>query len=299
VTLGLIAFAVWMIVSTWLAPGMVIICTVILLVGFEVRPRIPNVPKDVLNRLRFPRLFGLTDQVSAEMGTRPVAGILITPRFTAGVARTGLLRRPYLEIGLPLFMILDPQERVALLSHEMGHLVNGDPGRSLIIATALESLVTWAYLLVPGRGAPRARPASTFMLSGAIAQRFAEMASKIMMVFAGAVAWMMVHLSWRDSQRAEYLADHLAAEVAGSAGTTQMLRKLEFVDVFDGSVESAGIRSLTGAQMMDEFSADIAAHPVASATTDRGTQAPHLETARIPRPLHGSRSCKLVLRRRA
>jgi Zn-dependent protease with chaperone function len=82
-----------------------------------------------------------------------------------------------------------------------------------------------------------------------------------MTVIAGTVAWVLVHLSWRASQRAEYLADHLSAEVAGSAGTVDMLSKLEYAGVFASSVESAGIRSLSGAQMMDEYAAAAAARP--------------------------------------
>jgi Zn-dependent protease with chaperone function len=53
------------------------------------------------------------------------------------------------------------------------------------------------------------------------------------------VATVLIHLVWREGQRAEYLADHLSAQVAGTKGALGLLEKLAlrsaFVDVVRGA----------------------------------------------------------------
>src|SRR5207302_1982331 len=55
----------------------------------------------------------------------------------------------------------------------------------------------------------------------------------------GAVA--LSHLLWRDSQRAEYLADHLAAQVAGTDALLSLLDKLFLRDTYALVVQRVGI----------------------------------------------------------
>ncbi|MEV0381997.1 hypothetical protein [Nonomuraea sp. NPDC050643] len=49
-------------------------------------------------------------------------------------------RRRVVEIGYPLWLILTPQERVALLAHEMAHSSNGDGRHGLVVSSAMHSL---------------------------------------------------------------------------------------------------------------------------------------------------------------
>ena len=39
-----------------------------------------------------------------------------------------------MRLGLPLVSVLEPQERVALIAHEIAHDVNGDPARGTQVA---------------------------------------------------------------------------------------------------------------------------------------------------------------------
>ena len=55
-----------------------------------------------------------------------------------------------LRLGVPLLTILDGQEVVALVGHELAHQVNGDATRGLVVGTALETLRRWYYAFTPG-----------------------------------------------------------------------------------------------------------------------------------------------------
>ncbi|WP_328822533.1 M48 family metalloprotease [Micromonospora rubida] len=70
--------------------------------------------------------------------------------LNAYATAVGPRRRRVLCLGLPLWGSLPAQERVALLGHELGHFVNGDPRRSLL-TPAFTMLGAAADLLRPVR----------------------------------------------------------------------------------------------------------------------------------------------------
>ena len=70
------------------------------------------------------------------------------------------------------------------------------------------------------------------------------------------VLWLGVyalyHLIWRDSQRAEYLADYLAATVSGTEAMTSWLEKLQLHRVWDMTIQRVSLND-KDALLFEEF----------------------------------------------
>ncbi|MFC1421334.1 M48 family metalloprotease [Streptacidiphilus cavernicola] len=209
------------------APGLVIGGALILgTVG--LRPRLGTMRRVrkrsfYLDRDQVPALYRLTDRIAAELGTAPLRLICFDGRYNASYRRVGLRRQPVLTLGLPLWETLSARQRVALLGHELGHGANGDNTHGLWVGSALGCLEEWYALLTPGR-----RIGSRGLVA------LGEMVARIVMyVFAAAV--MLLHRLLRrvtvlGSRRAEYLADSMAARIAGNAATAELLTQLTLGD---------------------------------------------------------------------
>jgi heat shock protein HtpX len=92
-----------------------------------------------------------------------------------------------------------------------------------------------------------------------------------------AIAQAMIHLLYRDSQRAEYLADRLTAQVSSIAASLSALEKMYLTDTFMLSVRRSALNSST-----IDFFAEF---------RQRVKNLPPRESERIRRAeqLHGSR----------
>ncbi|MEV6986676.1 M48 family metallopeptidase [Sphaerisporangium sp. NPDC051017] len=114
-------------------------------IAFVTRPRLGRLDPDgsPLPRSEAPHLYALADRVAAELGAPPAELIEVTPGFGMSHTRVGLRRHGVLTIGLALWEVLTPEERVAALAHEFGHAVNGDPRRDLWFHSAVEALTHW------------------------------------------------------------------------------------------------------------------------------------------------------------
>ena len=221
---------------------MMILGGLCLLVAWFVRPRLGKRPSGLLQRSQAPNLYRFVEEVCEHVASGRIDGIVLTPVFNASVKRIGVRRRVYMEIGVPLFVILTPQERVALLAHEVGHLVNGDPLRGVFVDSALNTLQTWHSILIPGHPprrlrAWRARP----WLSDSINRVVGGILSAIVRGY-GAI---LIRFTYRASQRAEYLADGISRRVAGSDAAASMLRKLPFGSLFSQVVQSTALNNET------------------------------------------------------
>ncbi|MET7682125.1 M48 family metallopeptidase [Streptomyces sp. NPDC005423] len=183
-----------------------------------LRPRHPRLTTTMprLRRPDAPRLFRLLDAVAGELGTRGVDEIVLDPFFNAAVTSYGVRRR-VLHLGLGLWYVLTPQQRVALFGHELGHFANGDTRHGLTVGTALHTLRTWAHLLRPERRRHRA-------------------AGLPLVLPHRVVQWalgLLNRLSLHGFPRREYLADDLAARVASTEaalGLAEMLLHAQNVE---------------------------------------------------------------------
>ncbi|GAB3942101.1 hypothetical protein GCM10027614_28580 [Micromonospora vulcania] len=176
----------------------------------------------MLSRDRAPELFALIDEVAVAIGAPApdVVGVDGDGDINAYAGAVGLRRRKVLGLGLPLWGSLTAGERVALLGHELGHFVNGDPRRGLLTQPAFTML---------GSAADLFRPVSTVvggglveMIGDALGRAFQWVASRLLFV----AHLLLVSVALRDGQRAEYLADELSARVAGTKAATDLLDAL-------------------------------------------------------------------------
>ena len=215
VVLALPAAAVVLIVSGWPHWEAFALALIPLAVFWVVRPRPANVPDDWRDAEVMPTVVALVEQCAAALGADPPHRVMISAQWNASFLRAGWRRRPIVMLGLPLFGALPPQARAALIGHELAHGLNGDPARRLLPITALRALFGGAALLRPdvlARARAQHQPSVAF-------------ANFIMDLGADMLSWMgelLLQLCGRESQRAEFLADAMAATVAGSDGAIEL-----------------------------------------------------------------------------
>jgi Zn-dependent protease with chaperone function len=123
---GCFLLGVALIVLTWLNPFAIVAGVVLIGMAYVVFPRPAPMP-EIVDRDRFAHLYELADQVADALGAHRVYGIAVDGEFNASYARYGWRARRVMTIGLPMFTVLDGQERVALVAHEIAHDVNRDP----------------------------------------------------------------------------------------------------------------------------------------------------------------------------
>jgi Zn-dependent protease with chaperone function len=209
-----------------------------------MRPRPGKVPSlDLVDRKDFPTLHAFVNQVAKELGGRPVNKIVVDERLNAAYGVFGWRRAPVLWVGLPLWMALRPQERLAVIGHEIAHGVNGDGTRGFIVGSALSALDEWIGLLRGPMG-----------LIGYLIWIFS-------IPFA-AVQSLLAQLLCFDRQQAEYFADYLASTVSGTEAMVSTLRRMacgEHLD--DVLLQSAYSTSQSGARILGLFRERIASLP--------------------------------------
>jgi Zn-dependent protease with chaperone function len=200
----------------------------LIVLAFAMRPRISRIPKyNVVAERDFPTLYRVTDEVASRLGTRRVDLLLITTHFNAFFYRAGWSRKNVLCLGMPLFEILTPQERVALIAHELGHSANGDASRTFFISSAIRSLYAWRDMFV-GDG-DFIILSLTFLLVGL---------PRLIALILGLIATGLVLLLANESQRAEYLADGMAARVAGTEAMLNLLHKLHMAPTLGKAMDN-------------------------------------------------------------
>ncbi|MEV0596401.1 M48 family metallopeptidase [Nonomuraea cavernae] len=193
-----------------------------------MRPRFGRLARTapVLTRESAPRLFGLLDRVGAEVGAAKVDTVLVTAEFNASYGQIGLRGRRLLCLGAPLWAMLEPQERIALLAHELSHSSNGDIRHSRLANTALAGLDAV-------RRATRGAAETGEESAEAAGQSIASLALLVLIIvmrlagFAiGLLGFLLLITTTRSARQAEYVADERAARVASSGAAAAMLDKL-------------------------------------------------------------------------
>jgi Zn-dependent protease with chaperone function len=224
-TLGVLLVGVALIAghsSFWsVNAGIGLVLLVILL-----RPRLGRAPrrKASVARSAAPQLWRLVDRVCAALDARAPDRIVLDLGYNASVARTGVRGTITLRLGGRLWVAAEPEQRVALLAHEFGHLVNRDPARMLFVQPVLQTFGRLAALAGAHntlRGIWRAN-LSRLSVIGALVESVQWVVGR---VFAA------VHLGLRalvlpEHLRAEYLADVLAAETAGTSAAVGLLDRV-------------------------------------------------------------------------
>ncbi|MFF3452175.1 M48 family metallopeptidase [Streptomyces sp. NPDC002667] len=222
-TLAVAAGGVWFLVRGWGGWGMVP-GAFLLALAWSLRPRFKRLPKDtvVLRRADAPELFALVDEIAHVAGTRGIDAIVVDDSINASVQNYGVRGHRLLTLGLPLWEALTPQQRIALLGHEMGHYVNGDTRHGRVVAAAYRSLLTWHYYFEPVDHEPLDSSGALLIL--------------LNLLYVGprllvrGVLTVLDRLTMRASQRAEYLADRVAARAGSTEAAVELMDHLLISD---------------------------------------------------------------------
>jgi Zn-dependent protease with chaperone function len=217
VTLSVFVIGVYVVVANFPDAFAFIAGIPLLLLGFVLRPRLGGVRPGtvILPADSAPALYGLCGRIATAVGARPVDLIAVDAQFNASFGQVGLRRRRVLSIGLALWNVMDDQQRIAILGHELAHQVNGDAAHGVVVGSALRSLNEWRMAL----GSPRWHPqsGSIFAFIEALAQVAARQVTRLMRAAVSAVYRFERSLIFQSSQRAEYFADLLATRAGSSA----------------------------------------------------------------------------------
>lgn len=212
IALAFVAAGVFVAVGAF--PLGVILGLVIASPAVLMAPRLGKLDEDapVVARGEAPELYTLIDRVASAAGSKTASVLVVDSDYNASWAVVGWRRRRVLTLGLPLLTALEPDERVALVAHELAHNKNGDSSRGFVVGGAIGALIELHLLIRPDPD-----PVGADVL---VNWFFALLARPV---------WWLIqlefHLLRRDSQRAEYLADALAARVAGSAAVVRLHEK--------------------------------------------------------------------------
>jgi Zn-dependent protease with chaperone function len=219
----------------------------------------------VLARATAPHLHDVVERVAVALDTRPPDVIRIDLDVNASVHRRRVRQR-VLTIGAPLWFTLAPEQRIAMLGHEMAHLVDGDVLQTRYVWWAIVTLSRWR----------------TFFLAGTRLQGIAALARPVAWgasTATHAVATAMVTAAFQGSQRGEYFADQLAARVASTRATVELLGTLRLAPVIRSAVHHSTSDDLRGllANRLATVPSDERARLVlaARALTDPSTATTH------------------------
>ncbi|MEU8431577.1 M48 family metallopeptidase [Streptomyces sp. NPDC029216] len=234
VTLALAVAGLLLVVLGWETVVQPIGGVALIVVAFVLRPRMYRMPQDgpVLYRADAPRLFELIDDVATVTGTAGVHAVVIGGDVNAAVTAYGWRRRRVLYLGLGLWEVLAPRERIALLGHELGHFAHGDVRHGLLLRQALRSLVLWVETLAPSR-------------AHTLWDTLFNVMTYLPRYAAYGLLVLLDHLTLRAAQRAEYQADVSAARAGSTDGAVGLMDRLLVAD----SVQMLMRRESVAAQM--------------------------------------------------
>ncbi len=219
-------------------PARILIGAPLVGLGWLGRPRWSKLPTGCQQAGDFPALNRLMRRIAEALRLEPPRFVIIDSAFNASIGRFGWTGTSLLTLGLPLTAALEPQELVALLGHELGHLAAGDPQRHWLIGSTVNILASWHDALHPGILWVD-RP--TFF-----EQLYTFLANLLLLGLATLVRpplWVLSLLLWRESQRAEYRADQIAAGLAGRRAMASLFRKLGRAGQVEDVVQARALSS--------------------------------------------------------
>jgi Zn-dependent protease with chaperone function len=218
--LGIAALGVWLLFFDFFSVSTVLGA---LLIGIAVvlRPRLGRLSGlaehgVVVEPAKAPHLFALVKRVATAVGAPEPRVVMLGYDLNAFTTAVGVRRTRVLNLGLPMWATLEPQERVALLGHELGHFVNGDVRRGPLTQVAETTLDRIAHLFdADGRGT-----------DDFFARIITRLLGQTLSAVARTLQLVIVWTSLRDSQRAEYLADEMAARAGGTDAAVGLAKHL-------------------------------------------------------------------------
>jgi Zn-dependent protease with chaperone function len=273
-TLGVVAGAVVLTTDSSLAALVRwFLGAILLLIAVAVFPRLPGLSRGarVLDRATAPALFGLLDEVGRAAGAPTPDAVVVDSQFNAWAAVVGWRRRRVIGIGRSLWVVSSPQERVALLGHELGHFAANDCRRTLVVASAMQSLSQWYRLIAPAASEesvafhlaamPHAARASaaTYRVETEAGVALFNIGMAVPRKLLAGYFRLLATVAARASQRSEYRADSVAAHVASRDAAVSLLDRLFLHPVVDTWLSRVSRRK--GSVSWRELVAEVEATP--------------------------------------
>lgn len=215
--------------------------------AFLMRPRLGRLPKEGrLDREEAPRLYACVDAIAAALGTRSVDLVVVDAAYNASWSVVGLRRRRVLRLGLPLLTMLSPAERIALIAHELSHARNRDARRGVFVGGAVRAMLLQYQMLQPDGELVARYHGERWNVRRESGFGGLDFLFHALMWVISRPSALLLQLEWHlllhEAQRAEYLADLAAADVAGTDATVGLLEKLMLESTFRGTVQHASRR---------------------------------------------------------
>ncbi|MEK7433613.1 MAG: M48 family metallopeptidase [Cyanobacteriota bacterium] len=242
------------------------------------KPSLRKIPKDdFLSKDNFPELYNLVNQVCNELKTTNVEGIILNEDFNASISEYGFSRKKVLRIGLPLWNVLNEEEKLDLLGHEISHCTNKDPSRRIVIGTAIDILIDTGHAIYPDKLLSNDISSDTW---GYIPMELGKyvaipinlllrLISHILYFFARSLCQMI----WVDSQRAEYLADLNATKIMGKKSAISGMEKSFLYEIIDFELSKLALKNNKELENIDFF----------TILNDKVSNLPFHETERLKR----------------
>ena len=188
--------------------------------AFVVRPRFGTMPVGIkLEPEAFPHLAELVHRICTATGAPPFDAVFVSTETNASTSTVGWRRARVLVIGYPLWNMLEPDERIALLAHEVAHGVNGDTRRSFVVASALRTLLAWRRAMWSNWTLQLAGPVAVVVVAIRV------LVKAPLRALAGVLYAAEIRLTLRANRHGEYLADVVAVELAGRQPVLRLLDK--------------------------------------------------------------------------
>lgn len=249
-------------------------------IAYVLRPRFPRAASGpgLLDVRDCPETAAMVGEVAALVGSPVPTQLEVSRDLNAHVVLTGLRGR-LLSVGAPLWVALGPQERLALLAHELGHLANGDALQWRYVSTAYDTLRRWEEML--GQGVRRELPVE---FAGFDETASGQASVSVLSDIAAVLLWpvrvmiagyrrLLEVVAAPITRWQERYADLASARVAGTAAAVASLEvQLAVVAVHTAANRAAVRREDLGsaiAQRMASF--DAAERKAARLAADAGT----------------------------
>ena len=222
--LMLVAAAAALLIVAGVNPFSLVLSAVLIALAVGLRPRLGSIPRKMptLTRSDAPALFQLLDQLASALHARPVQWVAFNLDFNCSTSMIGTGRRRLVVVGLPLWVILRSDERLAVLAHEVAHDTNADLLHGLIVGSAEEILASITQWLTPAPLLARSAKGT----NAAFAEDLATLLLRGFSLVAYGYFRLLLRYARRASPRAEYLADQEAARIASPESSISCLDKL-------------------------------------------------------------------------
>ncbi|MFF4122913.1 hypothetical protein ACFYYP_05255 [Microbispora rosea] len=209
-------------------------------IAIWTRPRTVRLPDgaEEVTRAEAPALFEAADRIAGAVGAAPPAAIHLHDRlYRCAHLRPGLRRRPVLLVGLPLLLTLTPRERAGMLGAELARDVSGDPGRGLLVPSALATVGEWRHALTGMRvdgyrdfGDPLVEANSAVKGGRMASQAIGKVTGWILVWPLFLAEFVLRRLVSAQSQHAVYYADQVAARAVSSRAVVEYVDALVMVE---------------------------------------------------------------------